>query len=309
MAFPVSLPLPLAEASPIDVLPADVTGLAMEVKLDGWRLALDTERGQAFGRRGTNLTSRFADIAAAARPLGPAILDGELIALNPTTGTIDFTAIQRRSPRGPRPGEDFMIAFADFDPLALGTSDLRSRPYHERRAELERLLQSAPAAITAVLTTQDLQSALAWLPAPGVECLVLKRKDSPYRPGKTAAGWLKWRERHPIDLIVVGVTAATPARQALVLAQPSPAPPAGCAPSPSLCPSRPRCAQRSRRCSTRREMCATCRRRLSARPGAGTGVATYRWCPKSSWRSRQTRRRRSSVGTVTTCARAESATT
>ncbi|MFJ9448014.1 hypothetical protein ACIRRH_40235 [Kitasatospora sp. NPDC101235] len=54
-----------------------------------------------------------------------------------------------------------------------------------------------------------------------MEGLVLKRTDAPYRPGKPAAGWLKWRERHPVDLIVVGVTATDPAHQALVLAQPN----------------------------------------------------------------------------------------
>ncbi|MFJ9448390.1 hypothetical protein ACIRRH_42260 [Kitasatospora sp. NPDC101235] len=151
---------------------------------------------------------------------GPSILDGELLGLD-ATGRIDFTAIRRRSPRGPRPGEDFKIVFAAFDLLALGTDDLRSHPYHDRRAELDQLLHNAPAAITTVPATQDLPSTLAWLSAPGVEGLVLKRTDAPYRPGKPAGGWLKWRERHPVDLIVVGVTATDPAHQALVLAQPN----------------------------------------------------------------------------------------
>ncbi|MFH8386986.1 ATP-dependent DNA ligase [Kitasatospora sp. NPDC018058] len=220
MALPVHLPLPLAEARPIEALPADVADLALEAKVDGWRLALDTERSQAFGRRGTNLTARFADVAEASRQLGPAILDGELLALD-ATGAIDFTAIQRRSPRGPRAGENFKIVFAAFDLLALGTTDLRPRPYHERRAELEQLLRNAPATLTTVPAAQDLPSALAWLPTPGVEGLVLKRTDAAYQPGKTASGWLKWRERHPLDLVVVGVTATDPAHQALVLAQPN----------------------------------------------------------------------------------------
>ncbi|MFB7673203.1 hypothetical protein ACFC26_17515 [Kitasatospora purpeofusca] len=220
MVLPFHLPLPLAEARPIEALPADTADLALEVKLDGWRLALDTERVQAFGRRGTNLTGRFTDLVESSRVLGPAILDGELLALD-AAGTIEFTAIQRRSPRGPRPGEDFTIIFAAFDLLARGKVDLRSRPYHHRRTELEHLLHNGPSTITAVPATRDLPTALAWLPAPGVEGLVLKRTDAPYRPGRTATSWLKWRERHPVDLIVIGVTATDPAHQALVLAQPN----------------------------------------------------------------------------------------
>ncbi|MGF1427096.1 hypothetical protein ACQRUO_11430 [Kitasatospora sp. LaBMicrA B282] len=206
----------VAQASPIAELPAEFDG-AVEPKLDGWRVLIDTERGQLFGRSGSNLTDRFSDIAAAAGSLAPAIIDGEILAVN-SRGDIEFGKLQHRSPRGPRASDDFSISFAAFDALARDAEDLRPLPQTARRRHLLDLLATSSPLIRPVPTTGDPSAALAWLSTPGVEGAVLK-PDAAYRPGR-AGGWLKWRRTHTIDLIVTGVTATAPAHQALVLSLP-----------------------------------------------------------------------------------------
>jgi ATP-dependent DNA ligase len=214
---PFDLPPPLALAAPVDELP-DTPGLTYEAKLDGWRCSCHTTGGRLWSRRGTDLSVAFADIAAAARRLPEAVLDGELIALN-AAGEIVFSKLQSRS-RGPRAGEPFTVQYVAFDLLALGDTDWRGRRYSERRRELERLLADGPPAIRPVPATTDREQALTWVGGlgGGIEGLVGK-PDSPYRAG-VKSGWIKWRQRHTTEAVIVGVTRTAPAHQALVIAQP-----------------------------------------------------------------------------------------
>ncbi|MFD5794857.1 hypothetical protein ACFWIO_15165 [Streptomyces diastatochromogenes] len=46
-----------------------------------------------------------------------------------------------------------------------------------------------------------------------------KRTGAPYAAG-LASGWVKWRQRHTTEAVVIGVTGRTPAAQALVLGRP-----------------------------------------------------------------------------------------
>ncbi|MFF3919246.1 hypothetical protein ACFYZB_38575, partial [Streptomyces sp. NPDC001852] len=62
--------------------------------------------------------------------------------------------------RGPRRGADFTVHVALFDVLAVGNTDWRPRPYTERRTELLRLLEAAPATLRAVPATEDRGQAL-----------------------------------------------------------------------------------------------------------------------------------------------------
>ncbi|MGW7824856.1 hypothetical protein ACWGLF_44090 [Streptomyces puniciscabiei] len=70
-------------------------------------------------------------------------------------------------------------------------------------------------------TTEDCGQALQRVGAlAGVEGLVGKQTGGPYAAG-LASGWVKWRERHTTEAVVIGVTGRTPAAQALVLGRSS----------------------------------------------------------------------------------------
>lgn len=76
--------------------------------------------------------------------------------------------------------------------------------------------------IQPVPMTTDPTEARAWVGAfgGGIEGTVCKPLESPYRSGRAASGWLKWRASHTTEAVVIGVTGRTPATQALVLGRP-----------------------------------------------------------------------------------------
>jgi bifunctional non-homologous end joining protein LigD len=58
--------------------------------------------------------------------------------------------------------------------------------------------------LRAVPTTEDRGQALKWVGAlAGVEGPVGKRINAPYAAG-LASGWVKWRERHTAEAVVIG---------------------------------------------------------------------------------------------------------
>jgi ATP-dependent DNA ligase len=214
---PFSLPPPLAVAEPVTDLPEATSGM-FEAKLDGWRCcALTGPAPRLWSRHGTDLTAAFSEVAEACRVLPEAVLDGELVAVD-EQGRLLFHRLQTRQ-RGPRPGEGFTVLFEAFDLLAVGAEDWRGGGYLARRGRLEELLRTAPPAIRPVPATADRVTALRWVGGlgGGIEGLVVK-PDVPYRAGPRS-GWVKWRQRHTVDAVVVGVTVGAPARQAVVLAQ------------------------------------------------------------------------------------------
>ncbi|MFD0351891.1 hypothetical protein ACFQ0M_48730 [Kitasatospora aburaviensis] len=150
------------------------------------------------------------------------MLDGELIAVTPD-GNLSFALLQTRSGKGPRPGAGFAVQVAAFDLLALDDVDTRPLPYEERNRRLVKLLAAGPPQIRPLPVTDDLAEARTWVGRlnGGVEGLLLKPAASRYVGGGYGSGWRKWRERHPVDAVVVGIVpAANPRQQAAVLAQP-----------------------------------------------------------------------------------------
>lgn len=214
---PFALPAPLALARAVTAVP-ESPGWTFEPKWDGWRCQIHTATRRVWSRHGTDLSRQFSDVADAAEGLPDAVLDGGLVAVLNDGSGVAFDRLQSRAGRrGPRRGADFTVHVAFFDVLAVGDTDWRPRPYAERRTELLRLLEGGPAILRAVPTTEDRGQALQWVGAlTGVEGMVGKRIDALYAAG-LVSGWVKWRERHTTEAVVIGVTGTTPAAQALVL--------------------------------------------------------------------------------------------
>lgn len=217
MTLPFALPVPLAACRPVDRVPTSGE-MAAEPKLDGWRCQVLAGSGRIWSRHATELTSRFDDVAQASRSLPPCVLDGELVAVL-DDGTISFGSLQSRSPRGRRRGEDFSVHLAVFDVLAVDEADLRRLRYSERRRHLLELLDTAPASIRPVPVSHDVSVAQGWVGAlGGVEGIVMK-PDRPYAAG-LASGWLKWRQTHSTEAVVLGVSGRSAGTQCLVLGRP-----------------------------------------------------------------------------------------
>ncbi|MEO0671034.1 MAG: hypothetical protein AAFZ05_03295, partial [Pseudomonadota bacterium] len=93
----------------------------------------------------------------------------------------------------------------DDDALMLDGEDLRGLSFEERRAALEAWHERAapPATDLSDLITAPSKDALAEIRegsrAIGIEGLMLKRRESPYLPGRPKGHWYKWK-RAPLTL-------------------------------------------------------------------------------------------------------------
>lgn len=219
VAPPFRLPAGFALPRPIKDIPANPQG-RIEAKLDGWRAMLHTASGGVWSRHGTDLSHAFSDVAEVAGELEDAVLDVELVAVT-HAGEVAFERLQTRAGRGPRRAADFSVHAVAFDVLALGDADLRDRPCRERRVELLRLLDGGPPSVRPVPATSDIDEAMTWIGAlGGVEGLVFKPEGARYVAGRTGSGWLKWRERHTTEAVILGVSGHSPRTQALILGRP-----------------------------------------------------------------------------------------
>ncbi|MEV1023538.1 ATP-dependent DNA ligase [Streptomyces sp. NPDC050264] len=224
-------PLQVALAESVEALPPG-DGWAFEPKFDGHRMVVFRFREDGRdddvmlqARSGRQVARAFPDLVAAARAL-PAgtVLDGEVVVWH--EGRTDFAAVQRRAAaasaaRARALAHELPASYAAFDLLAENGTDLRPLPYAERRARLVRLLSPLGPPLQPVPSTTDRETALTWyekLPATGVEGLVAKRLDGPYRGGRRI--WRKLRHSDTRDAVAVGFTGPPTAPRALVIALP-----------------------------------------------------------------------------------------
>jgi bifunctional non-homologous end joining protein LigD len=177
--IPPALPR-LRPSSPIS------EGWQFELKFDGYRVQLHKASASAtmFGRNGGNWTRRFPRIAAAVLglPAKSCIIDGELIAAG-ASGEPDFRALLHGRTRGAR-------VYA-FDLMEWRGRDIREQPLVQRRAQLEAILKrGASRLIRFSESFPEADALLAECGRRGLEGIVSKRKDAPYRSG-TRSGWIK----------------------------------------------------------------------------------------------------------------------
>jgi ATP-dependent DNA ligase len=201
-------------------------GWSFEPKYDGFRaLAFAGPGGVVLqSRQLRDLTPAFPDVAAAVRHLGEVVVDGELVVWR--AGRFDFAALQDRLRSGRARVRGLVAAepaaFVVFDLLARNGKDLRDRPYWKRRRKLEKLLGAQlPDGLVLTPATTDPAVARSWMLAhtgTGLEGVVAKRLDQPYRPG--VRGWQKLRTRITAEAIVGGVTGPVHAPQELILGRP-----------------------------------------------------------------------------------------
>lgn len=203
--LPVFRPFMLAQ--PLDAESLPLTDFAAEWKWDGIRVQLVHAGGQTrlYSRSGDDITASFPDVAA---PLPtPATLDGELLVRGSAqAGAASFNALQQRL--GRKAPTARLLAEAPafirlYDALTIADTDLRPQPWHARRAALETLIPRLDPArfdLSPLIDAPD-WPALAQIRdharASAIEGLMLKRRDSPYVPGRKTGLWYKWK-RNPL---------------------------------------------------------------------------------------------------------------
>jgi bifunctional non-homologous end joining protein LigD len=188
-------------------------GWLFELKLDGYRvLAARDGTPRLLSRNGNDLSATFPEVVRAVRalPLERLLLDGEVVALD-DSGRPSFQRLQQRGQlRRPldirHAAVQYPVTFFAFDLLAFEDFDLRPLPLSTRKALLKRLLPSAGLIRYLDHFDQDGEVLYEQIQKLGLEGIVAKRADSPYRAGRSAV-WLKIRTRRTDDFVVVGFSA------------------------------------------------------------------------------------------------------
>jgi bifunctional non-homologous end joining protein LigD len=193
-------------------LPRDDTGWAYEMKWDGMRVLLRVEGGrvQATSRGGNDVTARFPELRGVGEALGSveAVLDGEVVAFD-DAGRPRFERLQPRI-HVSAPAKARQAAAANpvvvmlFDVLWLEGHATIGLPYRERRRLLEQLSLAGPAWQTPPSHDGDGGAVLRTAEELGLEGVVAKRVDSPYRPGERSDAWRKVKVTNDQEFVVGG---------------------------------------------------------------------------------------------------------
>ncbi len=91
-----------------------------------------------------------------------------------------------------------------FDVLTAGGESVVDLAYDDRRALLDRLVESGGAVSVPPSVGTSLASAMATSLDLGLEGVVAKRRTSPYRPGRRSPDWVKIRHERAQEVIVGG---------------------------------------------------------------------------------------------------------
>lgn len=212
---PIMLARPAAE-------PFSRAGWFFELKYDGYRMVagLDDRQVLLRYRNGGDATEVFPDVAPALRalPFSSLVLDGEVVVLG-DDGRPSFGRLARRA-RLSRETEIAVAAMEHpatyfvFDLLEVDGRDLRGLPLRARKELLARVVPRRGPVRYADHVPEKGGAAFEQARRLGLEGLVAKKADSPYRAGRSA-GWLKVRADRTADFVIVGLVRGKGAREDL----------------------------------------------------------------------------------------------
>lgn len=176
-----------------------------EIKYDGYRLqaSVSGDRVRLYTRTGLDWTEKFPGIAGALAglELKDVLLDGEA-AVADANGRTDFSSLQKAL--DPLAGSKHPISYFVFDVLFDGAADLRKSPLTSRKARLAKLLKHARAPIhLSPFVEGDGPHVFEAFRERGLEGVVSKKADSPYRSGRSLS-WLKAKCANEREFVIVG---------------------------------------------------------------------------------------------------------
>jgi bifunctional non-homologous end joining protein LigD len=208
---PGQIPLPML-ATPGE-LPeaAEDDRWGYEFKWDGVRAVAVVRDGvlQLCSRKGTDITVRYPELARVPEVLGghDVVLDGEIVAMD-EAGVPDFGALQNRmhrtGPEVPAMAAAEPVTFLLFDLLEDDGEDLTGLPYARRRERLDALNLTAHRWAATPWFRGGGAGVRAASRENGLEGVVAKRLDSPYRPGVRSPDWRKVKNVRTQSVVIGG---------------------------------------------------------------------------------------------------------
>lgn len=178
-----------------------------------------------FSRNLEDMTHAFPDLVEGVLKVvkaKSAILEGEAIAYNPTTQEFlpfqETTKRRRKYNISEKVKELPLVMFA-FDVLYLDGKDITQKPYSERRELLEKIIKSNHSETIRIAEERILKSAgeiqefFNESISEGLEGIMIKKLDSPYKAGGRGFHWIKFKRAQSgelndsVDCVLLGVYA------------------------------------------------------------------------------------------------------
>jgi ATP-dependent DNA ligase len=197
-------------SSPVAALP-EGEGWQFEPKWDGFRTLVFRDSDEVFlqSRDSRPMNRYFPELIEPLKRELPrrCVMDGEVVIVGESG--LDFEALLLRI----HPAESRVkllasqspASFVAWDLLALDDEDLRAKPLEERRKRLDEVLGKAKPPVHLSPATGDRALAQDWFQrfeGAGLDGVMAKRLDEPYRPGERTM--LKIKHRRTADCVVAG---------------------------------------------------------------------------------------------------------
>jgi bifunctional non-homologous end joining protein LigD len=184
--------------------PFDDPGWVFERKLDGIRCMAHREGGgpvRLVSRTDKDMTGQFPEPAKAleAQPLEDFVVDGEIVAF--ADGITSFSRLQRRA------REQVSVFLYVFDILRHDGRDVRDLPLRERKALLRGAFKFGGRLRYSQHRNEHGKRLFSEACRQGLEGLMAKRADSPYRSAARSRDWLKLKCHFEQELVIGGFTA------------------------------------------------------------------------------------------------------
>jgi bifunctional non-homologous end joining protein LigD len=177
-----------------------------EIKYDGYRIGARVRKGRVslFTRNGNDWTAAFPEVADVVDKLSldDGLIDGEVAVVLPD-GRTSFQALQNT---GAAANRGTLVYFV-FDLLRLNGQSLGSLPLEERKAMLKKLVggRSTGRIRFSEHIEGNGEAFFAEACRAGLEGIVSKRRDHPYRAGRHG-GWVKTKCVQRQEFVIGGFT-------------------------------------------------------------------------------------------------------
>ncbi len=182
-----------------------------EIKFDGYRMLCHVERREVkfVSRNGLDWTARVPHLTPAVRGLGvgSALFDGEVVSLAPD-GSSSFQGLQNAFAEK----KSGTLVYYVFDLLYLDGMNLVQVPLEDRKRLLAQVVGTSLAAVRdAGYIVGKGPDFFAEACRRRLEGIICKRRDRPYRQGRSAE-WLKVKCAHHEEFVIGGYTPPQGAR-------------------------------------------------------------------------------------------------
>jgi bifunctional non-homologous end joining protein LigD len=190
--------------------PFDHPDWIFEVKWDGYRAMAEILDSQVslYTRNHLSLNKKFPPVAEALQKIGvDAVLDGEIVVVD-DEGRANFQMLQNYQ----KSGRGYLIYYV-FDLLFVNRHDLTGLPLLRRKELLEKILPSDRYLRFSDHVPKEGVLFFKVVKDKGLEGIVAKHAQSPYRMGKRSRQWLKIKTQLTQEGVIAGFTESKGSRK------------------------------------------------------------------------------------------------